>query len=1365
MEQQQSSSVLKLSGGDNWAVWKFTIEVILKGKGCYDVLSGTAPPAEDEKASVSWSTKDAKAQEIIVTKMEAGPLTHILSCTSAASMWIKLKSVYEKESVVSIHLLQQKFFSMQFGEDSVSTFMSKLEDIKTKLKQAGEPLSEKMIITKILMTLPEKYKHFRSAWESVPIEKQTIEELTSRLLIEEERFDSPNESAVALASVSRQDKDKLKCFTCGKEGHFSRNCVQNKKNKRETRFCHYCKKRGHLIADCKALKSKKKEKQEEVNAFMCSSEQNCERDLICWYMDTGASEHMCCERQLFRSLDEKQKSAKVTVGDGKTLNVMGCGTVELFAWNGQKFIKTVLNNVLYVPELQFNLFSVGTVMDRGVYLVSDEKQCEFLNIKGEVCAIAKRVNKLYRMLFSWNGTDSELSKITSDCKNKTRFETSALNACVSERDSDFDVSDSSSLAGVCGFACLSKKIEKLSVWHKRLCHQNMQHVKSFLKIKGISFIDDFDRCEECLAGKQHRLPFPPSSSRATEILELIHADVCGPFETASLGGSKYFLLLKDDYSGMRTVFFLKHKSEVKTAIKNYILKTERQTGFKVKCLRSDNGLEFVNKDLKSFLESSGIIHQRSVVYTPQQNGRAERDMRTIVEAARSMMTGMQKYFWAEAINTATHILNRTGPSPLEGKSPFEVFYKKDACFEDFRIFGSRVSVLIPKQKRLKLDPKNKIGIFMGYDTEVKGYRVFIPASKKIEVHRDVVFLPSPQLKPEIKTHTDVINIEENNATSDEDKQPSLLKDVAPEERSSMQSNNDQNEVESSNCPMVEEENIGVSSPENSSEESSYSLRPRCNLKCPTYLNDYEVGLMSVFDDGEPNTYDEAISCINACHWKEAIKKELKALEDNDTWDYVKRKNDSNIIDTKWVFRKKKDEKGNIASYKARLVARGFQQDVSYSETFSPVARLTSVRFFLSFCNQNDMPIHQLDVCSAFLYGEINGDVYINVPKGCDNSKFDENTVCKLKKALYGLKDSPRNWNKKFNDVMSKLGFVRCDYEYCLYIKIKDKCKTYLLLYIDDLLISSNDNGDVENVKTLLSREFNMKDLGQICHYLGMHIIQNLREGTIEINQSSYLRSILESCNMLICNPSLTPMEDNFDHSVLKKEKPESQEMETRCRKVIGALMYAMLCSRPDICFAVNILSRYQSCASQDLWNAIKRVLRYIQGTLKMSLVFTKNKNCNVITGFVDSDWAGDKADRKSTGGFVFKLFNCSIAWVTKKQPTVALSSTEAEFVALSLATSEACWLVNLYKFFSGVDTIAILYEDNMSVIGLCKNPQFHHKLKHMDIKVFFIREKVFENKISIQHVGTNDQEADIFTKPLGRVKFIKFRKMLGFEAL
>jgi len=282
-------------------------------------------------------------------------------------MWIKLKSVYDKESVVSIHLLQQKFFTLEFRE-SVSTYISQLEEIRNKLKQAGEELSEKMIMTKIIMSLPEQYKHFRSAWESVTIENQTLEELTARLLIEEERMKSL-EGASALASTSnrrdfkhkRDEKasKQIKCFVCQKSRHIAKYCFKNEDSKTNVKKCQVCKKAGHTSENCWFRKNKESEmdkdtkadKKSEVNAFIGASTSLNSND---WCLDSGASEHMCNDKNLFETLKEEQAAGKIKIGDGTLLDVEGTGTVKLYAWNGSEFIKTC--NGAYAPLIT-NIYS------------------------------------------------------------------------------------------------------------------------------------------------------------------------------------------------------------------------------------------------------------------------------------------------------------------------------------------------------------------------------------------------------------------------------------------------------------------------------------------------------------------------------------------------------------------------------------------------------------------------------------------------------------------------------------------------------------------------------------------------------------------------------------------------------------------------------------------------------------------------------------------------------------------------------------------------------------------------------------------------------------------------------------------------
>lgn len=279
----------------------------------------------------------------------------------------------------------------------------------------------------------------------------------------------------------------------------------------------------------------------------------------------------------------------------------------------------------------------------------------------------------------------------------------------------------------------------------------------------------------------------------------------------------------------------------------------------------------------------------------------------------------------------------------------------------------------------------------------------------------------------------------------------------------------------------------------------------------------------------------------------------------------------------------------------------------------------------------------------------------------------------------------------------------------------------------------------------------------------MVIFQDISKGQIIINQTNYLKNILTKFNMQECNAAKIPMEVNFKHELLKRDEAESCEIENKCRVLIGSLMYAMLCSRPDLCVSISILSRYQSCASQDLWQALKRVLRYIKGTVDFSLIFTRDVTSHHIEGFADSDWAGDGVDRKSTTGYIFKVFGCTVSWASRKQATVALSSTEAEYIALSQAVSEACWLRYLVFDLKVVDQYICvkIFEDNQSTIKVTKNPEFHKRLKHVDIKFHFIRDKIRENFVSVSYINTNQQLADILTKPLGYTSFQMFCKELG----
>lgn len=821
-----------------------------------------------------WLKDDAKVQELLVTRMEEGPLIHLLSCEIASDMWSKLKTIYDKESAVSVHLLQQKFFMLSF-DTSVSMFISKIEEIKNKLRTAGETLSDKMVITKILMSLPDQYKHFRSAWESVPVDTQTLEELTSRLLLEEERCISAEKTVALTARTSFQKKQtRLTCHVCNKVGHVARSCFfRNKINKNSNdekdesqekqktlKVCKFCKKPGHLIESCWIKNKNKdtnqrndKEKENESNAFMVFGNKIKTND---WCLDSGASEHMSWNKNLFDKIYKMTTNKMVQVGNGEKLDVKGYGNIKIWAYNGEKLIETTLTNVLYVPKIKYNLFSASCALDKGYFISSDNLTCQIFDKNGKVRAQAVRQKKLYTMIFTTEYKTNFSAQICCEPQN--------INNCT--QGNDIDMTDDSILD------CMKvKSIDTLKEWHRKLAHQNMEYIKEYLRNKNIEYIDnekDFV-CEQCLSGKQHKIRFKNSESRATQPLEIVHADVCGPMETTSFGGSRYFLLLKDDFSSYRHVYFMQKKSEVKRNIEKFISMAERQTGYKIKILRTDNGLEFCNKGVTEILEDRGICHQRSVVYTPQQNGRAERENRILVEAARTMLYSqdrLSKIFWAEAINTAAYNLNRTGPSPQKGRTPYELWHNKENTLTDFKIFGNRVSIHVPKENRLKWDAKNIQGIFIGYGENIKGFRVYIPDKNKVETLRDVIFLPEKSKEMEKQSQKEEIY--------------EVIYDSDTEEI--------QNEIDNEEEDEIDRESSG-SSMYNDAEENSdindeivnerYNLRRdrKPNTKYDDYEMDVDKILIATSDESdEPLCYDDAMASSDAKRWRQAMEAEIKA---------------------------------------------------------------------------------------------------------------------------------------------------------------------------------------------------------------------------------------------------------------------------------------------------------------------------------------------------------------------------------------------------------------------------------------------------------------------------------------------------------
>ncbi|KAH9681306.1 hypothetical protein KPL71_026926 [Citrus sinensis] len=400
------------------------------------------------------------------------------------------------------------------------------------------------------------------------------------------------------------------------------------------------------------------------------------------------------------------------------------------------------------------------------------------------------------------------------------------------------------------------------------------------------------------------------------------------------------------------------------------------------------------------------------------------------------------------------------------------------------------------------------------------------------------------------------------------------------------------------------------------------------------------------------------------------------------------------------------------------------------ETFAPVARMETIRTVLALAAQMELNVFQLDVKSAFLNGEIEEEVYVEQPKGYE-VKGEENKVYRLRKALYGLKQAPRAWNSRIDRYFVKNGFDRSSSEPSLYVKKEGTDFLIVCLYVDDLIYCGTSLKMVQEFKKSMLDEFEMTDLGLMKYFLGIQVKQP--RGKIFFCQEKYVEDLLKKFHMFKCKPAPTPMGLN---EKLKHDEKEEKADARIYRSLVGSLIY-LTNSRPDILHSVSVLSRFMNDPRKSHYIAAKRILRYLQGTKKQGIMYEKEDNCKLV-GFTDSDWAGSLDDRKSTSGYLFCLGTNVISWSSRKQKSVALSSTEAEYIAATESACEAVWLGRILKDLQfNQDAATTIYCDNMSAIALTKNPVFH-----------YIRDLVSKGEVNMEFISTNEQPSDFLTKAI-----------------
>uniref|UniRef100_A0A2N9ERL8 Integrase catalytic domain-containing protein n=1 Tax=Fagus sylvatica TaxID=28930 RepID=A0A2N9ERL8_FAGSY len=999
-----------------------------------------------------------------------------------------------------------------------------------------------------------------------------------------------------------------------------------------------------------------------------------------WVIDSGASDHMTGNSSLLSHTSSPCSPSFVTVANGTKTPVQGKGTVTTS--------DLTLSDVLYLPEFPFNLLSVHKLtLALNCSVAFYPSHCEFQDLKTKRMIGGGFVKDgLYYFQPSSTSIPSALHSTNSPYQ-----------------------------------------------WHCRLGHPSSVNLKHL--VPTLPTFSNFN-CETCELSKHHRATFKlRTDDPCLHPFELVHSDIWGPARTTGLCDARYFVTFIDDHSRLTWVYVLKDRSQLFSVFQSFYAEISNQFNAKLLAFRTDNAREYLDSAFQQFLESRGIIHQTSCVRTPQQNGIAERKNGPILAIARALMLQMHvpKLFWADAVLTAAYLLNRMPSRILKGKSPFEMFFPgKNPFSVPPRVFGCVSFVHNHSPNRDKLDPRAHKCIFLSYSRTQKGYRCYSPSLRKHFVSADVTFFEdipyySPQGRqlqesmlsaPVIPTHVPIapptspisivppisqVYVRRRNQDVPLVPPPPPVEFSLPLPPSASPSADSPPPQSTSDLDLP----IAIRKGKRTCTEHLISNCVSFDHLSPSFKA-FSLSLSSLV---VPKSYREALSHPG---WRKAMEEEMHALELNHTWDLIPKPAGTSIVGCRWVFTIKQNPDGTVDRLKARLVAKGFTQTygLDYTETFSPVAKLNSIRIIISLAANLDWPLHQLDVKNAFLHGDLTETIYMTQPPGFE-SKGE--CVCHLKKSIYGLKQSPRAWFDKFSKAVVSHGMTRSQADHSVFFKKTRTGIVILVVYVDDIVITGSDKEGIQILINHLSSSFLTKDLGKLRYFLGIEVARS--KAGISLSQRKYTLDILQDTGYLGSKPVATPMEPNLK---LMPDEGDFVDDPDTYRRLVGKLIYLTI-TRPDISYAVSIV-------------VVSFIDHLVISALKVIL---------------DADWAGSPSDRKSTTGYCTFIGGNLVTWRSKKQSVVARSSAEAEYRAMTHTTCELTWLRTVLQEFGLLTQGPTpLYCDNQAAIHIASNPVFHERTKHIEVDCHFVRSKVESKDIITPFVPSGSQLADIFTKAL-----------------
>lgn len=1096
--------------------------------------------------------------------------------------------------------------------------------------------------------------------------------------------------------------------------------------------------------------------------------------------DSGTTRHISPYRDMFNNyVDTPPKS--LNAANKRKFVAVGKGDMVIEVPNGVDASRLQLTEVLYSPEVGYTLVSIGRLDECGYATTFGDGKCTIRDENGDTIGqIPKSAKAVYKVVHD----DDEPANATEETVTWTEL-------------------------------------------HRRMGHISSGVAKKLAEnglVTGVRVDMSSGEpvfCESCVYAKATRKPVAKEreGERATEFGGEIHSDLWGPAPVTTIKGRRYYVSFTDDKTRLTDLYLLKHKSDTFRAYKEYEASCKTQHKADIRILHSDRGGEYTGKEFVVHLKRKGTKQKLTVHDTPQHNGVAERLNRTILEKVRAMLhaSGQPRMLWGEAAHHAVWLKNRTPTKALNsGATPYEAAYGKKPDLRGVREWGSRCWVR--NESSAKLGGRVAEGVWVGIDDKSKGSRVFWPGKRRVTVERNVYFDESSATADHLEGE-DLVIIEAPTAPSTSSNQVSTSIPTAPEPATTTSSNLPDNPEHRIQGPVPPDDapedvprpsrarkpsqrvqdlirGIGVTSNRRSdprlargvqaptmppvaepSEFEGEGVSEQMMAVLEDELMDLDEELAMLVETAEaealePSSLADAKRRPDWADWERALDEELATLHEAGTWEIVEPPPGANIVGSKWVFKAKKDADGNIARKKARLVAQGFSQvpGIDYFDTYAPVARLASIRTVLALAAREGMELHQVDIKGAYLNGELTEDevIYMRQPPGYASRDHPTSYVCRLRKTLYGLKQSGRRWYQKLVQILvDSLGFTRCEVDQAVFFKREGNSDlTIVVVHVDDCTIAASALSLVMDLKARLREHVEITDLGELHWLLGIEVKREKEKRTISLSQRSYIESIIRRFGFEDSKPISTPMDPNTKISTAQSPSTGPQYATMRnipYREAVGALMYAMLGTRPDISFAVTTVSKFSSNPGMAHWEAVKRIYRYLLGTKELWLSY--GGVAKELVGYADADGSMSE-DRRATSGYAFLVDGGAVSWSTKRQEIVSLSTTESEYIAATHASKEALWLRSLISQVFGpfpLDTATTLFSDNQSAIALSKDHQYHARTKHIDVRFHFIRWVVEDGKIRLIYCPTNDMVADTLTKALPSPKVKHFAVELGLR--